>query len=350
MPSLVRFSSPRLAEVVPDNHPAPQADDVLIRTLYSGISAGTELTAYRGSNPYLNKRWDDSSRLFVDGDTSISYPVDGWGYEEVGEVVSVGAAAHGVAVGDVVWGTWGHRSHTVKKADWAARRILDPAVDPRVGIFSQIGGIALNLVLDADVHVGETVAVFGLGVPGQLAAQLARLNGGRVIAVDGIADRRQLALDLGADHALDPAEGGVAERIRDLTEGRGADVCLEVSGSYHALHEAVRAVAYSSRVCVAGFMQGEGAGLRLGEEFHHNRVALVCSQISGVAPAVQHRWNYDRLARTAIELASEKRLHVTDLITHTVPVARAADAFQMLDERPHEALQVVLSFDEEVTA
>jgi len=335
---------------VPDAEPAVQPDEILIRTLYSGISAGTELTAYRGSNPYLNKRWDDSSRLFVDGDTSISYPVDGWGYEEVGEVVSLGTGAAGVNVGDVVWGTWGHRSHTVKKADWAAQRILDAAVDPRVGIFSQIGAIALNLVLDADIHIGETVAVFGLGVPGQLAAQLARLNGGRVIAVDNLPARRQLASDLGADHVIDPAEGGVAERIRDLTGGRGADVCLEVSGSYHALHEAVRAVAYSSRVCVAGFMQGDGIGLRLGEEFHHNRVALVCSQISGVAPTVQHRWNYDRLARTAIQLASEKRLHVTDLITHTVPIAEAAEAFRMLDERPEEALQVVLSFDEEVTA
>ncbi|WP_433167048.1 zinc-binding dehydrogenase [Kribbella sp. CA-247076] len=350
MPSLVRFSSPRVAEVVPDLERTPEPDEVLIRTLYSGISAGTELTAYRGSNPYLNKRWDDASRLFVDGGTSFSYPVDGWGYEEVGEVVSLGTAAEGVKVGDVVWGTWGHRSHTVKKAEWAARRILDPAVDPRVGIFSQIGAIALNLVLDADIHIGETVAVFGLGVPGQLAAQLSRLNGGRVIAVDGLPARRQLALELGADLALDPAEGGVAERIRELTDGRGADVCLEVSGSYHALHEAVRSVAYSSRVCVAGFMQGEGAGLRLGEEFHHNRVALVCSQISGVAPGLQHRWDYDRLATTAIQLASAKRLNVTDLITHTVPMADAAEAFRMLDERPQEALQVVLSFDEGMTA
>ena len=58
-----------------------------------------------------------------------------------------------------------------------------------------------------------------------------------------------------------------------------------MTGNYRALHEAIRSVAYSSRVCAAGFMQGEGLGLRLGEEFHHNRVQVVCSQISGVAPA-----------------------------------------------------------------
>src|SRR5215207_5482058 len=225
MSSVVRFSSPHVVDVVPDTEATLEPDEVLIRTLYSGISAGTELTAYRGSNPYLNKRWEDSSRLFVEGDSSISYPVDGWGYEEVGEVVSLGAAADGVQVGDVIWGTWGHRGHTVKKAEWAAGRILDPAVDPRIGIFSQIGGISLNLVLDADIHVGETVAVFGLGVPGQLAAQLARLNGGRVIAVDGVASRRDLALRLGADVALTAREGRAAGGIAGPRGGGGAAGC-----------------------------------------------------------------------------------------------------------------------------
>ena len=59
----------------------------MLRSLYSGISAGTELTAYRGTNAYMNKKWDEKQRLFVDGSTSFEYPVNGWGYEEVGEVV-----------------------------------------------------------------------------------------------------------------------------------------------------------------------------------------------------------------------------------------------------------------------
>ena len=348
MPSVVRFTSPRHSEVVDEPLAPVGPDEVRLRTLYSGISAGTELTAYRGSNPYLTKRWDNETRLFVEGSTSFSYPVDGWGYEEVGEVVEVGAEAAGVAVGDRIWGTWGHRAVTVQKAERAASRILDPEADPRVGIFSQIGAIALNVVLDADIHVGETVAVFGLGVPGQIAAQLARLNGARVIGVDNLPARRELALELGADQVLDATQGSVAERIRELTGGRGADACLEVTGSYRALHEAIRSVAYSSRVCAAGFMQGDGVGLRLGEEFHHNRVQLVCSQISGVAPALQHRWDAYRLARTAMDLAVAGRLRLTELISHTMPMAEAPEAFRLLDEHPEQALQVVLNFDEVV--
>ncbi|WP_404445028.1 zinc-binding dehydrogenase [Microbacterium marinum] len=342
MPRMVSFiEAGRAATVDEDSRPLAD-DEVRIRTLYSGISAGTELTAYRGTNPYINKKWDEDRRLFVDGATSFEYPVNGWGYEEVGEVVELGSAATGIEVGDVVWGTWGHRSETVQKAVEAAKRVLKIGVDARIGIFSQIGAIALNVVLDADIHVGETVAVFGLGVPGQLVAQLARLNGARVIAVDGVASRRELAKQLGADEVIDASAGNVAERIRDLTGGRGADVCLEVSGNHRALHEAIRSVAYNSRVCVAGFMQGEGAGLRLGEEFHHNRVQLVCAQISGVHPGLQHRWDEYRLQRTFIDLAESGRVNVTDLITHEFGLEAGGEAFALVDTATTDVMQVIL--------
>lgn len=343
MPRMVSFTSARVAEVVDEQSRALDADEVRISTLYSGISAGTELTAYRGTNAYMNKKWDEELRLFVDGSTSFEYPVNGWGYEEVGEVTEVGADVTSVSIGDVIWGTWGHRTETIQSQARAAKRILTPGVDPRVGIFSQIGAIALNVVLDADIHVGETVAVFGLGVPGQLVAQLARLNGARVIGVDGVASRRELATDLGADLVLDAGEGQVAERIRALTDGRGADVCLEVSGNYRALQEAIRSVAYNSRVCVAGFMQGEGVGLRLGDEFHHNRIQLVCAQISGVNPSIDHRWNEYRLQKTFIDLAVAGRVRVTELITHEMSLEEGGEAFALLDTATSDVLQVVLN-------
>ncbi len=345
MPRVVSFSAPRAAEVVDEPAKPLTGHDVRIRTLFSGISAGTELTAYRGSNPYLSRRWNEELRLFVDGKPSREFPLVGWGYEEVGEVVELGRDAEDVKVGDLVWGTWGHRSETTVLTEYARDRKLLPDVDPRIGMFSQIGGIALNVVLDADIHVGETVAVFGLGVPGQLVAQLARLNGARVLAVDGVASRRELAVRLGAHEALDPRDGEVAERIRARTDGRGADVCLEVTGSYAALHEAIRSVAYGSRVCAAGFMQGDGVGLRLGEEFHHNRVQVVSTQISGVAPALQHRWNRFRLDSTAISLAASGALRVIDLISHTFPLERAAEAFDLLDGASQDVLQVALEVE-----
>jgi 2-desacetyl-2-hydroxyethyl bacteriochlorophyllide A dehydrogenase len=346
---LVRISAPHVAEVVdvPDATPGP--GQVRLQTVYSGISAGTELTMYRGSNPYLERHWDPAQRLFLPGESTRAYPIDGMGYEEVGRVEAVGSASDEDLVGRLAWGAWGHRSSVLRPADWARQRLLagDPAVDASasvVGVFALIGAIALNAVLDADIHVGETVVVLGAGVPGQIVVQLAGLNGGRVIAADLVATRRELAQRMGASEVVDPASESVAERVRAATGGRGADVVIEMSGSYQALEEAVRCAAYSSRVVAAGFYQGAGTPLRLGDEFHHNRISVVGSQISGVAPHLQHRWDELRMSSTVLALEREGRLRLTELITHTVPAAAAPAALAMLDEDVGSALQVVLDY------
>ncbi len=320
-----------------------EPSQVRLRTLFSGISAGTELTAYRGSNPYLNKRWEKRLRLFVEAERpTFDYPIEGWGYEEVGEVCEVGADVNVVDIGDVVYGAWGHKTTHVMPGAKARQARLAAGVDPINGVFSQIGAIALNAVLDADIHVGETVAIFGQGVPGLLATQLAALNGARVVAVDRIGRRLELARALGAAAIIDATGVAAAETIREWTEGRGADVCIEFSGAYPALNEAIRAAAYNSRVVVSGFFQGEGRGLHLGEEFHHNRVELVCSQISGISPSVDHRWNERRLRTTVMGLQAEGKLRFEPLISHRFPLAEASRAFRLLAERPEETIQVVL--------
>jgi threonine dehydrogenase-like Zn-dependent dehydrogenase len=354
MGRVVRFESPRNVTVVEEKDEELAPSEVRIATLFSGISAGTEMSYYRGTNPYLGKRWDPGQRLFRQvgddaGAASVSYPVDGKGYEEVGVIVEVGAEAGDVAPGEIVWGKWGHRSLAVKSAEYARQRRLPVGTNPILGVFSQVGAIALNVVLDADIHVGETVAVFGLGVPGQIVGQLARLNGGEVIAVDPNGSRLKTARSLGASHTLNAGDGLVSERIRELTGGRGADVALEVTGSYGALHEAVRSVSYSARVVAAGFFQGEATGLALGEEFHHNRIDLKCSQISGVSPQLSYRWNEERLQRTVMGLATSGRLELEQLVTDVLPVERAAEAFDLLDRSRERVLQMVLQFGDGAT-
>ena len=96
-----------------------------------------------------------------------------------------------------------------------------------------------------------------------------------------------------------------------------------------------------------GFFQGEVAGLRLGEEFHHNRVQLICSQISGVAPEASYRWSKPRLWRTAVELQHRGVLSLTPLITHSARFAEAPDLFARLDRGEPGLLQAVLEFERE---
>lgn len=346
MGRVIVFNGPRSISIEHEEDRRLEPGELRVRTLYSGISAGTELSAYRGSNPYLHKKWDAASKLFLAGTAPAHpYPLVGWGYEEVGEVVEIGAEVTQLKTGDLVYGTWGHRTHYILAEELAVRRILPAGLEPVLGIFSHIGAIALNGVHDAGLRIGETVAVFGLGVAGQIVAQLSKASGARVIGVDPLEKRLELAQDLGAlDIALNPGQGSPAERIKALTAGRGADVVVEVSGHYAALQEALRAAAYSAKVVSLGFFQGEAAGVFFGEEFHHNRIQLICSQISGVDPAVSYRWNRDRLYQTLMRLQAEGVLDLKPLISHVIPYEDAAEAFRLLDEKPEESLQVVLGF------
>ncbi|MCA1655940.1 MAG: alcohol dehydrogenase catalytic domain-containing protein, partial [Pseudonocardiaceae bacterium] len=163
MGTVVRLNGPRSVSFAEEVDPPLDPTGVRLRTLYSGISAGTELTQYQGTSAHFVKTWDPAVRLFVPGQPTVEYPTV-VGYEEVGEVIEVGTAVTAVRPGQVVWGVWGRRSTTVVDEAYAAERVLQPRTDPLLGIFSHIGSVALNIVLDADIHVGETVAVFGLGV------------------------------------------------------------------------------------------------------------------------------------------------------------------------------------------
>jgi 2-desacetyl-2-hydroxyethyl bacteriochlorophyllide A dehydrogenase len=317
---------------------------VRVRTYFSGISAGTELTLYRGSNPRLAKHWDDDLRMFVERGAASAYPVEGWGYEEVGEIVEVAPDVTGRQAGEIVWGIWGHRSEAVLAA--AAVTPVPPGVDPLAAVLARPGAIALTAVLNADLHIGEWVGVFGQGVIGLLATRLAALSGTRVVAVDRLPARLTLAESFGARHVVHAERESAAALLRSLSGGAGADACLELSGAYPALHEAIRATAVGGRVVAAGFYQGEAAGLALGEEFHHNRIQLIAAQVSGPAPAphTAGRWPGVRVAHTFMELVADGSVDPLPLVSHVVPADRVADAFELLDRGAAEALQVVLRF------
>ena len=91
MAYLVQLTQPHQVELRDYPTPEPGPGEVRVRTLYSGISAGTELATYRGTNPYLQKQWDPEVGLFLPGQATFTYPVDVWGYSEVGVVEAVGS-------------------------------------------------------------------------------------------------------------------------------------------------------------------------------------------------------------------------------------------------------------------
>ncbi|WP_432938996.1 zinc-binding dehydrogenase [Kribbella sp. CA-253562] len=342
MARVVQFSAPRLAEVVDFDPPPLPPGHVRVRTAFSGISAGTELTAYRGTNPYLTRSWDADARIFRDSEAGVAFPVVGWGYSESGEVVEVASDVTALSVGDQVWGIWGHRSEAVLPVEKLAGHQLPPGVSLAAASFTRVGAIAYNAILSARITLGDLVAIYGQGVIGLLATRLATLSGAQVLTVDGVESRRAESLKYGALESFAP--GSAAEQIRAYGRHGAADTAIELSGVYPALHEAIRSVGVGGRVVASGFYQGDGNGLRLGEEFHHNRVELISSQIGGVPPELANRWSVDRLQTGFLDLVGRGAVDPEPLITHRVPVEDAADAYTLLDTRPGDALQVVLEF------
>ncbi|MGC4771764.1 zinc-dependent alcohol dehydrogenase [Micromonospora sp. DT44] len=341
---VVSLAGPRQISLEPCPPDPLGPGQVRVRTCYSGISAGTELTLYRGSNPRLRKDWDDTARMFVPRQAPVPYPLVGFGYEEVGEVIEVAAEVADRHPGQLVWGIWGHRAEAVLPAD--AVRPLPVGLDPLAAVFARPGAIALTAVLAGDLHLGDWVGVFGQGVIGLLATRLAALSGARVVAVDRVPGRLAHATHYGARTTVDAEVRSAATVLREATGGRGADVCLELSGAYPALHEAIRSTAHAGRVVAAGFYQGQADGLGLGEEFHHNRIQLVAAQVSGPTPApgMAGRWTGDRVAQTFMELVADRSVDPLPLVSHIVDASAVADALALLDRGAGDVLQVVLRF------
>lgn len=329
---------------------APLApDEVRAQAVLSGISHGTELNLFRGTAPFHDKRFDPDLRLFVPDSGAGMYPAT-LGYEWVGRVVAAGAEVKGIAPGDLVHLPFPHReTHTFRPAELTMIGRAEPlpaSLTPEGAVMLALAGVALQAVHDAHIKLGDRVAVFGMGVIGLLAVQLARLNGALWIdAVDPLPQRRALALEYGADRPLDPNAGDVALAIKNASVEPGADIAIELSGSDAALHEAVRCVRKAGTVVAGGFYRGGAASLRLGEEWHHNRVTLISSMGVWDCP---HRdypaWDRARIHATATHLLASGDLRTDGLITHRFPFERAQDAYDLIDQHPDAVVKVVLTY------
>ncbi len=349
MPLELQLTAPRELAFVAYDDPPLQAGEVRAQAISSGISHGTELNLFSGHNPFADQEFDPELRLFVPRQEALSDSV-GLGYEWIGEVIEVSPDVTHFKVGDRVHLPFRHRqTHTFSEnAETAFGRIrpLPAGFSPERGVFLALAGVALQAVHDAHIKVGDYIAVFGMGVIGLLAIQLAKLNGPSwIAAVDPLASRRALALSFAADAAYDPVNDDVAYAIKTNTPYRGADIAIEFSGNYRALNEAIRAVKMGGTVVSGGFYRGGGAPLTLGAEWHHNRVTLLSSMGVWGCPHRDHpTWNRERIHQTALALLATDRLNTDGLVTHHLPFEQAADAYRLIESQPEEVIKVILTY------
>ncbi|MDQ3251380.1 MAG: zinc-dependent alcohol dehydrogenase [Rubrobacter sp.] len=327
------FTAPRTATLLAETVPPPGPGEVSVETIASAVSAGTEMLVYRGEVPQY---------LRLDLPTlagSYGFPIK-YGYAAAGCVLATGPGVEHLTTGDPVFVHHPHQDVFVVPAKMAVR--LPDDLDPLLGVFSANLETALNIVHDTPVRLGETALIFGQGVVGLLVALLLKRAGvGPVLVVDPLEERRRRALTAGADGAFGP--DGLKERVTEITDGRGADVAVETSGSGAALQSAIDAVATEGTVVVASWYGIKPVTLDLGGHFHRGRVRLRSSQVGLSNPELAPRW--DRARRMDAVLRLLGGLELRELISHHFPFEEAPEAYTLLDERPGEALQVIFTYE-----
>ncbi len=328
----VYFTAPRQVEVREETVPAPAANQVVVQTLVSAISSGTELLFYRGQAP--TDIPVDETLAALAGD--MRFPLK-YGYSAVGHVAETGPDVSSDWQGRLVFCFNPHESRFI--AALADLIPVPPALLPEEAAFLPNMETAVNLLMDGQPLIGEQVAVFGQGVVGLLAtALLAQFPLAQLVALDSYTLRREKALQVGAHASLDPAN---RLRLQELLEN-GADLVYELSGNPAALDQAIAVAGFNGRVLVGSWYGQKPAVLNLGGRFHRSRIRLISSQVSSLAPEWTGRWNKTRRFQTAWQMI--EHIRPAHLVTHRFPVERAAEAYALLEAHPEQAIQVNLNY------
>lgn len=334
------FTAPGRVEIRESPLPSPAAGEVLVETLFSAISAGSELLVYRGLCPE-GLPLDETIPAFA---APFGFPAR-YGYSVVGRVVSRGSAVPSEWDNRLVFSFHPHESRFLARP--AELHRLPPEISPEEALFLPTLETAVNFMMDGRPMIGERVIVFGQGIVGLLTTALLAIHPvDRLITLDREALRRRFSLMAGADTSLDPlAPGIVAALLAELGPGEkraGADLVYELSGAPEALDHSLAVTGFNGRIIIGSWYGQKTASLNLGGRFHRSRIRLISSQVSTIHPELTGRWTTSRRLETAWSLL--KKADPVRYITHRFPFARAAEAYACLDRNPGAAVQVVLTY------
>jgi 2-desacetyl-2-hydroxyethyl bacteriochlorophyllide A dehydrogenase len=337
----VIFKNPCEIELLRDSLPPPRKGEVLVKTHLSAISPGTEMLVFRGQFPPNLPADKNLAALAHD----FKYPLK-YGYTSIGRVVETGPAVSNGWLDRMVFCFNPHESHYVAHQD---QLIPVPGdISPGEAVFLPNMESAVNFMMDGRPIIGEAVVVFGQGVVGLLTtAQLATLPLSCLITLDKWPLRRKKSQDLGAHFTWDPSAPDLQDEFAAVCESRcghkNSDLIYELSGNPEALNQAVGMAGFGTRIVIGSWYGTKKATLDLGAGFHRNRIRFISSQVSTLAPEFSGRWSKDRRLNVAWEMI--RRIKPADFITHRFDIHQAGEAYDLLNERPGEAIQVVLTYE-----
>jgi threonine dehydrogenase-like Zn-dependent dehydrogenase len=371
MPRELVAIAPRQPVIRDYDDPPLGPTEIRIRTELASPKHGTELVGYR-NDPVASRPYDFTHGAVMPRpaeEALKNFPMR-LGNMAVGVVTDVGGEVARFRRGDRVLGHFPIRE--TQTVDETRADPLPAGLSPEAAVC--LDPVVMSLAIrDGGIKLGDRVAVFGLGAIGLIAVQLAKLAGAsQVIAIDPLANRRELAQAYGADVLLDASERGgdtgleVRLRTGEITDDHGSrpekrlvggyverptqssnlgvDVAIETSGSVRALQQAIRAARFGGTVCVVSFYGRDAAGLLLGEEFHINRLQLISVRAETLPMRDAPAWDLERLVSLGLDWMASGRIRTDGILTPIVPFEESADAYRMIDEHPERSIKLGVRF------
>ena len=334
------FTAPFSLEICEEPLPPLPADGLLVQTIISAISPGTEMLLYRGQMP---------PELMADATIAAlgegGYPQK-YGYATAGQVIEIGSSMDKSWQDRLVFAFEPHQSHFIARPEDVLP--LPEGMPPETAVFLPNMETAVSFIMDAQPGLGEQVAVFGQGIVGLLTTQLlAQLPLACLLTLDSFSLRRDWSQKLGAATCLDPSApdlpGQILAALPHAKHHPGLDLAFELSGNPAALAAAIEAMGFNGRILIGSWYGSKRADLNLGGTFHRRQIQLISSQVSHLAPRWRGRWSKARRLAVAWEMLQKHQPQ--QFITHRFPLEQAQQAYELIDQRPETAVQIIFTYN-----
>jgi 2-desacetyl-2-hydroxyethyl bacteriochlorophyllide A dehydrogenase len=306
--------------------PTLKENEVLVETICSAISAGTELLVYRGQFPQVNDAYDPVS-------SNLNYPLQ-YGYACVGRVREIGKSVNADWLNKLVFSFQSHASYFSAIPDALIQ--IPESLSPETACFLPNMETAVNLVQDGAPILGERVLVLGQGVVGLLTASLlSEFPLQSLITVDQYELRRNAI-------GIEGKRVNIKSFAPQDIQSSAFDLAFELSGSPSALNDAIALTTFSGRIVIGSWYGQKRAEIDLGGAFHRSRIKLISSQVSTISPELSGRWNKSR--RFKVAWKALERIKPEKWITQRFSLNEADKAYQLLDKNPQETIQVIFDY------
>lgn len=300
------FPEPNVAKFMDMPTVEPGERDIVIKTVVSTISCGTERANYTG---------DPNVSIYT---SEVVFPRY-CGYSSSGIVVKKGAKVTEVEIGDRVAATGAaHRTYATVPMDSCVKIESDKISFEEAAMFF-ICTFSMAAVRKTGIEVGESALVMGLGILGLFAVQFAHAAGAvPVIAADPIKERRELALKYGADYAFDPLEPDFAQKVNAVTGG-GVNAAIEVTGKGAGLDETLDCMARFGRVALLGCTRNSDFTIDYYRKVHAPGISLIGAHTQARPHVESYPGHFTHIddIKAVMKLCEYNRVNLKQMIMET---------------------------------